>query len=95
MVPVYQVKDRYSFKFVKVIADHVTQSCVYINGVRSSLSSEGVRYFLSFDEAKTYAVTLLTRRIVQSQRDLEIAQQQLAATEGISDSTIAVTNSTH
>ena len=88
MVDVWRVKSRWNFEFVKVVADKVTASSVFINGNRVSKASDGVRYFEDFSSAKEYATGLLRRTIDESRKSMEKAEEMLSKFNHATEETV-------
>lgn len=90
MVNVWRVKTRWTLEFVRVEADKVTASSVFIGGRRVLKISDGIRYFEDFDSARDYAVRYLQGEIDRLQRDLDKAQQSLVRVENVKDEALPV-----
>lgn len=77
MIEVWQVTNSYRFRFNKLMADKVTDLSVIINGSRAAMSSDGARYFMTFDAAKEHAIRTLNADIVQANKKLAVAEENL------------------
>lgn len=93
MIEVWQVDHRFKFRFNKLMADKVTDLSVIINGRRAAKSSDGVRYFTTFEEAKTYAVRTLNNYVLKSKKDLSIAELALVEVTNTTPDTIKTSES--
>lgn len=74
---VYRVKTNYRVIFEKIMADKVTESCVYIKGSRVNRSSHGVRYFEKFEDARDYAVERLRKDLAYATAKVESSREGL------------------
>ena len=90
MVDVWRVKDRWSFALERVEADKVTDKSVFIKGTRAAKSSDGVRYFESFTEAKEYSEARLRRRITKAENEMNAAEMHLQQIEKMTEDTVPV-----
>jgi len=90
MVDVWRVKDRWSFEFVRVQAERVTDASVFIGGSRVAMSSDGVRYFETFEAAKKYAKDRLSQKAERARKELESVEEHLRHIENVTDENISV-----
>lgn len=88
MVDVWRVKSRWKFEFVKVAADKVTASSVFIGGSRVAKSSDGVHYFEDFASAKEYATGILRMTIDESRKSMEKAEEILSTVLETTEETV-------
>jgi len=88
MIEVWQVSHTYSFRFHKLMADKVTDLCVIVNGSRVAKSSDGTRYFMTFADAKEYALTRLKNDIVKANKSLAVAEENLRQVTATTPDTI-------
>lgn len=88
MTDVYRVRTNWRFEIVKIAADKVTESSVFINGSRASKVSDGVRYFEDFDSAVEYAAEHLKRQVDRSRDEIEKALGHLQELRSVTKDTI-------
>lgn len=93
MVDVWRVKNRFSFCFEKVVAEKVTESSVFVQGSRVAKTSDGVRYFASFNEAKAYATNALRLAADKARKQMEAAEENLRILEATSESDVKASSS--
>jgi hypothetical protein len=90
MIDVWRVKDRWSFEFVRVQAERVTDASVFIGGSRVALSSDGVRYFTTFDSAKEYAIERLSQKAERARKEMDSAEEHLRHVKSVTGENISI-----
>lgn len=74
---IWKINTFYNFRFEELVADKVTEKCVWVNGSRYSKQSDACRFFTNFDEAKNYAIGYLQEKIRTLTTKLQSAEASL------------------
>jgi hypothetical protein len=95
MVDLWRVRHRWEIAVEKVEAERVTDKMVFLTRTRVAKSSEGVRYFESFEEARKFGLERSMQKLKKAERDLSSAKSFLKYVEEITEDTVPVSTSTY